>query len=710
MLSNIKEVPLTNQITNETPLHAACEGNHYKIVVQLITKFPQLLVVKDLLPYRGWYPIHTACAYGASDKVLKAILVGLLCLLEIGKQNVPSDVYFDDVYGRSPLYLAAKCGNLSHIRLMTLPNLFNTLQQCAPSLYAITSVNISQVSIIHYAIAHNRRELLHMLLDIFPLATEVSAYPCTFSLTHMLTHMQENNESLDTKPVVFPLLKHTLCESSDAKLVLTTTDAALDKYGVLSNLVLSPLALAAAMGNAEILRKLLDVEAKDNDGLALRLALFLQHYDIAKTILAVPNMPCICEGSGKNLFIFPFSADQLSSFTEIYLQKNSLSSLPLALFQIARLKVLDASYNLLTELPVAVSTSESWNCQNLKSLDISNNKFISLPLLLWKTPHLSYIYAKHNRINKIDAPEKCSVKFTEIDISYNELSTVPLCLFHSKILNISFNKIEELPASIWTLETLNTLNAANNNIKQIDFPKNLCSYRFKSQISFTSKGMRALSTDGRIGNIYIPKFKHGGLLKLNLANNKLTGFPDDLACFAYGLQDLNISGNSIHTLYVCLLPAYLKQLTAKDCSLKYFGTACGVVSHSSHCFHRSHINLQKLKILRLNKNKLGILNLQSSLDTSGKLLKFPELEFLDLSDNDLCDHLDDNIKHQQYLTSLYLSGNPRLARLPLELSYLSNTLCTLALDNLPELIDPPKEYHSASIKSLLSYLKSRLKR
>lgn len=660
--------------------------------------------------HREWYPVHTACAYGASDEVLTAILVGLLYLVEIGSKNMLSSVSFIDAHGCSPLYIAAKCGNLSHIHLMMF--LSNTLQQCSPSLYATTSDNLSQVSIIHYAIAHDNQKLLHTLLDNFPIAVEASAYPSVFSLTHMLTHMQQSVEGLDTELVIFPLLKSTLCESDDGKLYLTDIDAAISKYRVISNLALSPLAMAVAMGNTEIITMLFAAGAKDNDGLALRIAMFLQYNDIAKTLLTAPTVPYICEGSGKKLSVLPLSVEQLSSFTEIYLQKNSLLSIPLALFQIPTLRTLDVSYNFITELPIFESTSEdSWKCPKLNTLDISNNSFTSLPSLLWTIPNLSHIYAQYNSINKIDPPENSSVKLKEINVSYNKLTTVPLCIFHSKTVNISFNKLEELPPLLWSSKTLSNLYVANNSIEKITFPKNLCSIKLDKQQSFTSKGRRAFTTDGRTRSMYVStKSQLGGLLKLNLANNKLQSVPEDLACFAYQLQDLNISGNYIQTLYICSLPPSLKQITAKECDLQYFGTACRVVAHSTHCFHKSHINLEKLKFLKLNNNSLTVFNLISSLDVSKKLLKFPELEILDLSNNDLCGELDDNIKHQRCLIALYLSGNPRLTKLPLELSYLSDTLCTLTLEDLPGLIDPPKEYHSVSIKRLLSYLKSKLKR
>ena len=709
LLSKTK-VPLANRLTNETPLHAACEGNHNEIVIKLVSMFPELLLIKDQLPYRGWYPIHTACAYGASDEVLLAILVGLLCLIEAG--NNLSKASFFDVHGQSPFYIAAKCGNLSHIHLMTIPFLFNTLKRCSPSFYAIASADISQVSIIQYAISHEELELLQTLLEKFPSAMETFAYPSILSLTQMLARMQQNVESLDAKPVIVLPLNSTICESNDGKLYMTSIDTAISEHKVISNLALSPLAMAAAMGNAEITKLLLDADIKDSDGLALRIAIFLQYDDIIRRLLTLPSSAFVCEGSSRKLSAFPLSVDQLSSFTEIYLQKNSLVSVPLALFQIPGLTVLDVSYNFLTELPVTGTTSQSyWNCPKLSTLDISNNRFTSLPSALWKIPHLSQLYAQYNSINKIDPSENCSLKFKEIDISNNKLTTVPLCIFYSKSVDISFNKLEELPASLWSLKILNSLNVASNSIKKINFPQNLCTLRLdiKHQ-SFTSKGRRALTTDGRARNTYVSRNQYGGLIKLNLANNKLQGLPDDLACFAYHLQDLNLSGNCIRTLYICSLPPLLRQITAKECELQYFGTACRVVAHSSHCFHKSHINLEKLKALKISKNCITVLNFISSLDNTLKTLKFPELEILDLSNNDLCGDLDDSIKYQRCLTALYLSGNPRLTKLPLELSYLSDTLYLLALDNLPGLMDPAKEYHTAPVKRLLSYFKSRLKR
>ena len=117
------EVPLANIATGETPLHVSYEGDHHDILVELIleliTKLPDLLIMKDKLLYRGWYPIHTACAFGASD-----VISGILFLnKERSKDDMTHVNLIDALHG-----IATKCGNLSHINVMTDASIFNGLQ------------------------------------------------------------------------------------------------------------------------------------------------------------------------------------------------------------------------------------------------------------------------------------------------------------------------------------------------------------------------------------------------------------------------------------------------------------------------------------------------------------------------------------------------------------------------------------------------------
>ena len=168
-------------ITNMTPLHVACEGNHFDVVLEFASHFPHLLFCKDKLPHRNWYPLHTACAFGASDSIIAVLLAGIIYMYIGRKEQEFHDQYssitFFDSFGRSPLYIAAKCGNSSHIWLMTHPSL-QLLYQYAPSVLSLTNgVSPSSISAIHVVILQSNLKLFRQLLHTFPQAKCVLAYP-----------------------------------------------------------------------------------------------------------------------------------------------------------------------------------------------------------------------------------------------------------------------------------------------------------------------------------------------------------------------------------------------------------------------------------------------------------------------------------------------------------------------------------------------------
>ena len=688
MLSEIKEIPPANQVTNETPLHAACEGNHYKIVVELVIKFPEMLLIKDKLSHRRWHPIHTACAFGVSDEILKALLVGILCILmekhkiELTGKLANSECFVNGLL-HTPLYIATKCQNLSHVRLMMA--LYDSLKQNAPTLYTIPC-DRPNPSAIHCAITYNNQKLFLDLLEKSELIR--IAYPSTFTVRHMLQRM---NKDTNDKP---KLLEATVCESCDGKLYLHDINSVFKDYGALSNLRLSPLAMAVAMGNVKFTEILLNNGDNDDNGLALRLALFLQYYDIAGLILSYDDS-LICLGNSKSLSTFELPSNIMNSFTEIHLQENNLSSVPLTLFQLPKLTVLDVSNNKLTKLPISDSLFQSgWFCTDIEIISISNNELESLPGVIWEMPKLKQLYAGHNSISKIETTKNRYTKITRFDVSHNQLSNcnVPQNIFLAEDVDISYNKLQYLPDSIWKSKNLVTLNAANNIIKEVGFPMN--SHDF-NEASFPSEFTQSQTNDEPC-SVYA-----SALSKLNLSSNQLTSFPTHLTCFVYYLQHLDISDNQIPILNICLLPPYIKYLNAAECCLEDIKINC---DQHSLCSHKKHTNLKNLSFLSLKGNKLRHFTLINDAD-----LIYPELEWLNLSNNQLCVQLDENIGKQRHLSYLILSNNNSLKSLPLELSNLCNTLTLLEIESLPNLTDSHiKKYRNT--RQILSYMKSKMKR
>ena len=710
MLSEMKEIPIANKTMKETPLHAACEGNHYEIVVKLIIKFPELLLVQDCLSHRRWHPIHTACAFGTSVKILEALLVGILCLMTKGHEMVSGTLVhmsFYDALGRTPLYLATKCGNLSYVDLMMTP-VFDPLMQSAPTLYTVPCTN-PWPSPIHSAMTYGREELLVSLLDA--LSLKVFAYPSVYALRHML-----QCKDTDNKPTNFPQLETTICESSDGELHLIDTGSAiknyevLRSYKVLSNLNLSPLAMAAALGNANLTKLLLNKGAKDDDGLALRLALFLQYHDIAGIILSrTCDDSQICLGNMKKLSTFLLPNNILNSFTKIHLEDNCLNSIPLVLFQLPKLTFLNVSNNQLVKLPVSNSSFQSgWKCNNVKNICISSNKLETLPAVIWNLPQLRELHADNNCINEIESPADPCAKLKTISVSHNKLSNVPQHIFDAEEVNISYNRLEYLPECVWKSKVVTNLIASHNQINKVNFPEISCNYKRHREMSFIATGKRAIAPEckGKISD----KSHGNSLTSLNLSYNNLTNFPKYLTCFAYNLHMLKISNNPIRFLYIHLLPPCIKNISANDCSLENIEIKC---DGENLCDHKTHTSLENLSFLNLKGNKLTWLQFSSKSDMGPKNrgLIYPALDMLDLSNNLLGD-LDVNIQNQKRLNSLILSGNYNLKSLPFELSHLSDTLSLLQLDNIPNLTNPQlREYQShQSLVKLFSYMKSALKR
>ena len=129
-----------------------------------------------------------------------------------------------------------------------------------------------------------------------------------------------------------------------------------------------------------------------------------------------------------------------STITKLDVSKNRLESLPIDVFQLPSLKYLTASHNEISLLPVGNGRS---NAGSTSSDDVFDNNDVAT----WNCPYLE-----------------------EIDLQNNNLTSLPACLFRLqglKTLNASKNDIGALPFDIWNTPNLRTVLLSNNYIKSL---------------------------------------------------------------------------------------------------------------------------------------------------------------------------------------------------------------------------------------------------
>ena len=415
----------------------------------------------------------------------------------------------------------------------------------------------------------------------------------------------------------------------------------------------------------------------------------------------------------------------------------------------SQLQKLTLSHNRLASLPPCV-----WLLESLVTLEASNNALRSLPQGPEQVGALSR-------------------SIEDVDVSHNELEMVPKCLFELpcvKTVLLDHNRVESLPESVWLCSTLRELNVSHNRLVSLPWcepEESLMPSQQEAGTGHTTLVKNSTKTSGVSVEVValkpnrpskgeqtsagVPAVQdtpgiaegcdYSSLLKLDLSHNQLTIFPEALACLAPNLAELDVSWNRFETVDVQFVPQSLQRFVAKDCGLKRFGTVLDVdmyrqvlrncrhgMTFGMPCQHRSHRRLPFLSSVFLQRNKLRCFQLLQHppgekgedpgegevaflAQASSQDLLYPILEGLDLSSNDLQGLFNPNIGHQAYLRWIKLDGNQRLERIPMEFAYLKGTrqFTELSLCDLPNLVEPPKDYQQAGLSHLLSYMKSRLK-
>lgn len=183
------------------------------------------------------------------------------------------------------------------------------------------------------------------------------------------------------------------------------------------------------------------------------------HYRIFGEIHKV-SARCI-RGNNSREGIIPDEIRLFKNVEELEAKNEYLKHLPDTFFSLTTLKKLDLSHNKLETLNESIS-----KLKNLSTLEVSNNALTHLPSSLNSLDNLEQLQIQYNLLKKLPAMEKL-LKLDFLCAHNNELEELPELPASLTWLNLSNNKLKQLPKSITQLKHLKSLVLSHNSFDSV---------------------------------------------------------------------------------------------------------------------------------------------------------------------------------------------------------------------------------------------------
>lgn len=270
-------------------------------------------------------------------------------------------------------------------------------------------------------------------------------------------------------------------------------------------------------------------------------------------------------------------------------------------------------------------TNNWWNCEPLRTLDLSSNVIKIIPSQIKQLFNLTSLKLHDNAIEELPAEIGCLTNLTTFSVSHNRLTKLPSDFFkltELRILIMSHNKLDTLQPEFGDLVMLTKLDLSHNNLKTLppgmgflvrlvdlnfshnhlnELPPDIVNLRDLKKMDLNHNDLKLLPPMGELRRMEI----------LDVNHNDLEALPDFYGCTA--LKELYLANN------------FITEITEEFCD-----------------------QMQHLNVLNLRDNKLELLPENIS------LLK--KLKRLDITNNNL-NKLPGNLGLLSQLQSLNMEGN-----------------------------------------------------
>lgn len=229
---------------------------------------------------------------------------------------------------------------------------------------------------------------------------------------------------------------------------------------------------------------------------------------------------------------------------------NEITHMPSSIVYATKLNYLDVSSNRLESLEEA----QFENHEALISLKAQNNCLSTLPPSLVHLRHLRYLNLSFNYLATFPL-EVCNlVTLLELDVSFNSISELPpeigqLCALET--LAFTNNTLSgSLPETFENMTSLKFLDIRYNELTNIDIIMTLprlevffSSHNSVSRLEKYSRRMRVLHLNQNPVTRFNISLPMGTLSSINLANAKMSSFPDGFFDMIPNLEKLSLDNN-----------------------------------------------------------------------------------------------------------------------------------------------------------------------
>lgn len=288
-------------------------------------------------------------------------------------------------------------------------------------------------------------------------------------------------------------------------------------------------------------------------------------YNELKTIIRVEGIPNLkfLELEYNKIQLFSFHHQALKS---LIISSNLINSFDLS-SKLDSLTILDISRNKIDKLP-----DLSQITPQLSNLDASYNLISEIPQL---PTTICRLYLSHNRIQKIPKSVEKYEKLYMINLQFNCVSIIESLPLSLQTLIINFNDIKEIPNQI---DTPDLISVSLTNNKLLHLPKFICNQVFDYSffrnklididLSCLCENISTLDlSNSQIEKVPSQLFTFTKLYYLDLSNNKIQYLSERI--ITSSLITLNISRNPIKKLPDGF-PAPIECLYASFCGLTQF--------------------------------------------------------------------------------------------------------------------------------------------